>query len=103
SVDDGETSLNQYVGGPVDRLFERGRLAFNSRNRTLFHMMIQKPRFSEYTGVFGLGNRRTFDRQLHVITNAPAEGAGCVLDHFERGIWTGSRFGRDAHLAPHSN
>ena len=46
-------------------------------------MVIEEPRLAENAGVLGLGDVVVFNRQLHIVADAAAKGAGGVGDDFE--------------------
>ena len=85
AVDDRVPRVGQDLGGPLYRVLQAGRPAFNEGHGAVLDMVVEEPGFAEDASVFRLGDSVAFDSQFHVIADAAAEGAGGVGDDFQLG------------------
>src|SRR5262249_45145427 len=86
-VDDRETRLGEDTRGGIDRLLRARLVPVDQREGALLDTVLLEPGTSKHAGVLGLQDlvRIVVDRQMHVIADAAAEGAGRIAYHVSVG------------------
>ena len=82
-VDNWVPGLHEDPSGSVDRRLQRRVLPLDRGDGPILDVVVGEPGLAQHAGVLGLGDTVVLDRQLHVVANASAERADCILDDLE--------------------